>query len=210
MCGGLAGAAVGATRDPAPKQKTAAQKKDQMVHELLELLENTKSIDTFVMTAHVLLDVNADAHVLVPALLRNADRLHVCTKRDSGREMMGAMLDAAMADIRDRGQYGPPLPAMPPFPPALLSPWSPSPTWAPALPDMRHLPINAVWYQLMQQGFAPGLEMPEAMLPPPRAGGAPMLCPPTAINEDAAARPAERPAQRTPACSPVAPCGSRW
>jgi hypothetical protein len=222
--GPLSGNSTGACSDAKTEKIVAPtdQKKEDMVRELLALLDETKSLDTFVNTVHVLLDIKADSRLVVPAILRNADRLRIYSRRESGREVIGAMLEDAMTSVRERAQCTPPAPPVAAYTPPY--PW--------AVPnDSRRLPIGPVWYQMQQVAVPYYPPMPGGMSapPPPMVAPPPVAAPtlyaPSTIREDESSRPQptkptksqrlkpvaeQESAPRAPAVAPCVPPGSSY
>jgi hypothetical protein len=63
---------------PAPVACVAAPCADEaLVRELLVVLKETKSQDTFCMTVQILGTMKADGRLVVPAIIRNAERLKI-------------------------------------------------------------------------------------------------------------------------------------
>jgi hypothetical protein len=64
--------------------------KDPYIAELLTILQETKSVDAFIMTLNLLVDARPDHRQVVPAVIRNAERLGLLAKhmlkQDAGRE----------------------------------------------------------------------------------------------------------------------------
>jgi hypothetical protein len=59
----------------ADKAKAVKETKEKLVHELVTILNETKSADTFVVTASCLGMMGHDARPAVPSIIRNAERL---------------------------------------------------------------------------------------------------------------------------------------
>jgi hypothetical protein len=63
---------------PRPRQATLP---GGLLGELIVILNETKSVDTFAVTCHLLAKMGAEAQPAVPAILRNAERLGLLKKR---------------------------------------------------------------------------------------------------------------------------------
>ncbi len=55
----------------------AANKDAQYVEELVTILEETRSVDAFIVAVHLLQDLPVERHVIVPRIIRHAERLGI-------------------------------------------------------------------------------------------------------------------------------------
>jgi hypothetical protein len=95
-----------------PPKTPAPPVKDPYVAELLTILQETKSVDAFLVTLDVLVETKADHRVVVPAVIRSAERLGLLAqhmlKDDNGRhaEVSGMITDALDRLIHGDGEGG--------------------------------------------------------------------------------------------------------
>ena len=83
----------------APTKPTRPNLKDPYVAELVDLMSETKSVDTFLVTLNLIAESNAEVRPAIPAIIRNAERLGIYGKNLSDTDSKAGELAKDVSEI---------------------------------------------------------------------------------------------------------------
>jgi hypothetical protein len=86
------------------KQPCCANADAQYTNELLDILQTTHSVDTFVVTLNLLVDTDVEPRMAIPLIIRNAERIGVFadTLQDEDQEKPSALVVDVIGTLKNR------------------------------------------------------------------------------------------------------------
>jgi hypothetical protein len=84
---------------PGPQSKPRSQVKDPYVAELLDLISQTKSVDAFLVSVSLLAEAKAEARLVIPAVIRNAERLGIYGRYAIEEKAKGAEIAKDLTEL---------------------------------------------------------------------------------------------------------------
>ncbi len=136
------------TPEPKPIPTEANTAEEGFINELVSILNATHSSDAFLVTLSILQELRADAHVVVPAIIRNAERLKLFKRTDPDQPTaQQKMITECISDLLQKNQEPRSHPCSPPIAPPVSTPGAvPSPDHGVAIPPYDVFPAAApVW-----------------------------------------------------------------
>ncbi len=84
-----------------PKSASRHTSDEEYVHELLEILKETRSIDTFIVTLTLLKEAKANPHQTIPVVIRQAERLGIFANHAMKPEGLAGELATSVMEMID-------------------------------------------------------------------------------------------------------------